>query len=418
MDGRFIYPRAVTLDPVDHRLFTIDQYNHRVLVWRLDPFNRLLHRKAEVVIGQPDVYTANRHSPTARTFRIPGAVAYDVRHKRLFVGDGWYNRVLVFDADPSPLKDFPEAIAVLGQPDFTSAKSEMTRTSLNFDVAKGRHGITSGNPRAMGIAVDAAGKRLFVSDGPNYRVMVFDIAPDRLENGASAIAVLGKPDFTSGRSVLTEPRRALFGLAASRPEKRASATANQFDSMPGDLAFDPNHQRLFVIDGRSHRVLVFNVAPNVLKNGMDAIAVIGQPDFQSNSPVRLDTEKVSESTGRSRLRWPDGIAYDRKNDRLILTDKGNDRILVFDVAPERLTNGLEASFVIGKKDFVSRDTGRGRQNELMDTRGIAFDSEHQRLYATDSFWGRLMVFDFARSSWDYRLPGAGTRIYSTIGRQH
>jgi len=408
VDDRHHYPRAVALDPVDHRLFTIDQYNHRVLAWQLDANNQVLDRKSIAVLGQPDFSSAILPPPTSRTFRLPSAVAYDTEQKLLFVGDGWYNRVMVFDADPGRLTSFPEAIAVLGQPDFTTVNSEMTQRSLNFDVAMGGHGITSSSPRAMGIAVDPEGQRLFVSVGPSYRVMVFDISPGNLTNGAPAFAVIGKPDFTSGRTVLNE-RGAGRGGAGQGP-----ATRSTFSSMSGDLVFDPNHQRLFVIDGRSHRVLVFNVAPETLENGMDAIAVIGQADFESIESIRLDTDVVSESVGRSRLRWPDGIAYDTKNDRLILSDKGNDRILVFEAAPQILENGMEASYVIGQKDFVSRDPGRGRQDQLMDVRGIAFDSENQRLYATDSFWARLMVFDFARAEREISLPPFGTEIYSTI----
>ncbi len=415
VDDRHHYPRSVALDPVDHRLFTIDQYNHRVLVWRLDAYNRLLDRAAHVVIGQPDAYTATIPPPTGRTFRLPGTVAYDVRHKRLFVGDGWYNRVLVFDADPRRLQNFPEAIVVLGQPDATSSRGTMTQTGLNFDVAGGMHGITSGNPRAMGLAVDPHGERLFVSDGPNYRVLVFDTSPARLVTGAAAAAVVGKPDFTSGPSALTEPpRRPAIDEGTLTGDEQVVATAETFASMPGDLVFDPNHQRLFVIDGRSHRVLVFDVRPDRLRNGAAAIAVIGQADFQSSRPVRLDTDAVDEGVGRSRLRWPDGITYDTEHDRLILADKGNDRILFFDVKPDRLKNGLEATAVLGQKDFVSRAPGRGRQDELMDVRGLAFDSEHQRLYATDSFWARLLVFDLARSTWDYRIPAAGLRSYASL----
>lgn len=404
VDDRNHYPRSVALDPVDHRLFTIDQYNHRVMVWQLGPNNELLDRKAIAVIGQPNFNSAVIYPPSSRIFRIPGAVAYDPAQKLLFVGDGWYNRVMVFDADPERLENFPEAIAVIGQPDFTTVNSEMTQISTNFDVAVGRHGITSGNPRAMGIAVDSEGQRLFVSDGPNYRVMVFDISPGNLANGIPAMAVIGKPDFTSGRTILNGRGRSLQG----------PATRNTFSSMSGDLVFDSNHGRLFVIDGRSHRVLVFDVTPQNLTNGMDALAVIGQGDFESVETIRLDTEVVSESIGRSRLRWPDGIAYDTRGDRLILSDKGNDRILVFEASPEILENGMEASFVIGQKDFVSREPGQGRQDQLMDARGIAFDSEHQRLYVTDSFWARLMVFDFARSDREISLAANATLIYATI----
>ncbi len=407
IDDRSHYPRAVALDPVDHRLFTIDQYNHRVMVWQLDPGNQLLDREAIAVIGQPGFGSDTIPGPTSRTFRIPGAVAYDPAQKLLFVGDGYYNRVLVFDADPERLETYPEAVAVLGQPDFTSSEPLMTRTSLNFDVAAGRYGITSSNPRAMGIAVDSAGQRLFVSDGPNYRVMVFDISPGQLRNGAPAIAVLGKPDFTSGRSVLTD--RANGGAAPS-----GAASRNAFSAMAGDLVFDPNHQRLFVAEPLSHRVLVFNAAPEQLRTGMDAIEVLGQPDFASTRGVRLDTEPVDEDEGRRVLRWPDGLAYDTANDRLILSDKGNDRVLVFEAAPGVVETGMGASFVLGQPDFTTRAPGQGRQDQLADVRGIAFDSEHQRLYATDSFWARVMVFDFARSERDVRLAPNASQVYSTI----
>ncbi len=407
IDDRSHYPRAVALDPVDHRLFTIDQYNHRVMVWQLDPRNQLLDREAIAVIGQPGFGSDTIPGPTSRTFRIPGAVAYDPGQKLLFVGDGYYNRVLVFDADPDRLETYPEAIAVLGQPDFTSSDARMTRTSLNFDVAVGRYGITSSNPRAMGIAVDSEGRRLFVSDGPNYRVMVFDIAPGQLQNGAPAIAVLGKPDFTSGRSVLTD-------RAGGGGPETGAATRNAFSAMAGDLVYDPNHERLFVAEPLSHRVLVFNAAPEQLRTGMDAVAVLGQPDFASTRGVRLDTEPVDEDEGRRVLRWPDGLAYDTANDRVILSDKGNDRVLVFDGAPGVLGTGMGASFVLGQPDFATRAPGRGRQDQLADVRGIAFDSEHQRLYATDSFWARVMVFDFARSERDVRLAPNASQSFSTI----
>jgi DNA-binding beta-propeller fold protein YncE len=408
IDDRSHYPRSVALDPVDHRLFTIDQYNHRVMVWQLDPQNQLLDRTAIRVIGQPDFSTDTIPEPTSQTFRIPGAVAYDPGQKLLFVGDGNYNRVLVFDADPERLTNFPEAIAVLGQQDFTSVTAEMTRTSINFDVERGRYGITSSNPRAMGIAVDSDRQRLFVSDGPNYRVLVFDISPGQLRNGAPATAVIGKPDFTSGRNVVTDRAN---GVAAT---PQGPATRNAFSSMAGDLVFDSNNDRLFVADARSNRVMVFNVAPEQLENGIDAIAVLGQQNFETTGDVRLDTQQVSEDEGRRVLRWPDGFAYDTVNDRLIMSDKGNDRVLVFDVAPGLLETGMGARFVLGQPDFVTRDPGRGRQDQLADVRGIAFDSEHQRLYATDSFWARVMVFDFARSDRDVSLAPFGTQVYSTI----
>src|SRR5262249_7024169 len=46
--GRVFYPRSLTLDKVDHRLFVGDQYNNRVLMYDLDSENRIVKRDASV----------------------------------------------------------------------------------------------------------------------------------------------------------------------------------------------------------------------------------------------------------------------------------------------------------------------------------------------------------------------------------
>jgi hypothetical protein len=127
--------------------------------------------------------------------------------------------------------------------------------------------------------------------------------------------------------------------------------------MPSGLAYDRNHARLFAVDGNNSRVLVFDVSAQDLKNGMEATAVLGQPDFSTGDEVRLDTDHVSEDAARRHMRMPDGIAYDAANDRLYVGDKGNDRVLIFDAAPAQLRSGMAATGVVGQKDFTSRIGG-------------------------------------------------------------
>ena len=142
--------------------------------------------------------------------------------------------------------------------------------------------------------MDERNQRLFVTDGGNHRVLVFDVHPDRIDNGAEAIAVLGQDDFTSTET----------GTSATRWE------------LPGDLVLDEENQRLFVGVAWQHRVLAFDVHPDRLSNGQAASFVIGQPDFTSAEP----------GLSASRFRQTDGLSYDDANHQLFVTDKYNHRV--------------------------------------------------------------------------------------------
>lgn len=415
INGRYVYPRAVALDPVDHRLFVNDQYNNRVVMYELDHENRIVERTATVVLGQPDEHSGQLRDIAANTMQIPLALAYDVNSKYLFVGDGWSNRVLVFDAHPERLQSFAEAFAVLGQPDFTSGDPGVGADRLNFGVAWGR-GIQSTAPTPLALEVDPNNLRLFVSDGINHRVVAFDIRPGELRTGASAIGVLGQEDFESNEPTPGASARGttnLLTLGERVVSGRPPANNRGFDT-PSGLVYDPNHDRLFVVDGNNSRVMGFDAAPEHWQDGMAATVVLGQPDASASDEFRLDTMEASEETGRTRFRMASGIAYDSANERLFVNDKGNDRVLIFDARPGVLDTGAAAAGVIGQQDFVSRIPGNGEQEQLLDPRELTFDPEHQRLYVTDSFWGRLMVFDFPRSGRTVTIPAHTAVSYSTL----
>ncbi len=380
VNGRNVYPRDVALDPVDHRLMAIDQYNNRVLVWQLDSQNRVREREAGWVIGQPDLHTAELRPMGPDTIKIPLAVAYDAADKRIFVSDGWGNRVMVFDAEPDRFESGADAIAALGQPDLSSTAPARTRAGIDFDTRVGT-GITPGRPRGTGLAYDPVHKRAFVSDGGNNRVLGYDTVPDQLRTGMPASVVIGQPDFTSG-------------------ERGLSATSFR---QPAALLYDVKHHRLFVADGGNNRVLVFDARPEQLASGAAAVAVIGQPDFTSADRLR----------SRAGIDEPDGLAYDTELDRLFVSDHGNDRVTIYDAAPERLSNMPEALFVIGQKDFTTRELGPVRANELWDPRGLTFDSEHQRLYVSQGFAANIMIHDMARSTYEFDAAANAAQAYQS-----
>ena len=378
--------RDVAIDTVDHRLFLSDNYGHRILIFQLDRLNRIQDRDAKWALGQKDLWTSDVHSGrTASSIKLPLAVEYDTSHKRLFVADTWNDRVLVFDMTPGQVSSGMDASYVLGQADFTTRDTTVAANRFYFASREGA-GIYPSQSRAAEMAMDRVHQRLFVTDGGHNRVLVFDVHPDRLRSGANAIAVIGQDDFDS-----TEE-----GFSASRWK------------LPGDLAYDEEHERLFVEAPWENRALVFDVAPDELTNGMSARIVIGQSEFTSRAP----------GLARNKIRQPDGISYDPVNERLHWTDKGNERVLVFDARPSVLESYPEAIGVVGEIDFDDVRMGpgdpRNHQDRLFDPRGNAFDAEQQRLFQTEGLNTRITVFTYPREDYDVTLPPRSTLQYDSL----
>jgi DNA-binding beta-propeller fold protein YncE len=426
--GRVFYPRSLALDPNDHRLFVGDQYNNRVLMYQLDAENRIVDRDAAVVFGQPDNYDVRLHEISQRTLKIPFGLAYDEAEKRLFIGDGWHNRVMVFDARPDRLKTFPEAIAVLGQPDYETfgvGASGPNRVDFKM-VHPDNRNIGGSGTSAIAMAIDTQGKRLFLSDGGNNRVLVFDTSAGALKPGASAIGVIGQPDLDANdaTNIGRPPGRGGGddeegggggggGDAEAASKIDPERAARGFNS-PAGLAFDAKRNRLFVVDGNNARVLIFDVTPSKFGNGPQAIGVIGQKDFVTKEVARLRTNPATEEFGRRRMNLPSGLAYDPVKDWLYVGDRGNERTLVFDVAPERMGADPGALFVLGKDDFQTDIVTISEQEEIIEPRELAVDAKAQRVYQTDTPMGRVLIFDLPRTEREVALGPRAMMTYSTI----
>jgi DNA-binding beta-propeller fold protein YncE len=243
------------------------------------------------------------------------------------------------------LTNFQAASLVLGQPNFTSGGIGLSATQMS-------------SPR--GVAVDPTTGKVFVAEYGNNRVLRF-ASKVALVNGA-AEAVLGQPNFSVG------------GLGDGQ------------DGMSWPLGvFVDTAGRLWVVDNFNHRVLRFDNAASKA-NGANADGVLGQPDFNSDTP----------SDGQSRLSSPAGVFVDAAG-RLWVTDLLNSRVLRFDNAANK-ANGADADGVLGQPNFTSNTTATS-QSGMTYPSGVFVDAAG-RLWVADSGNHRVLRFDNAASKAD------------------
>ncbi len=366
------YVTGSAIDSVHHRLFVADVGNARVLVFNLNNNNDLIDNVADQVIGQTN-FTSNTGGLSASQLSNSGylSVEYDGLHDRLFVTDSNNNRVLVFDT--STITNGMAAVHVLGQPDFTTANSNLTQNGLSYPIGTGYDGLHD---------------RLFVSDS-NDRVLVFDANPVTLSNGQNATHVIGQPNFTTSSGSTNQNR---IGPYYSSP------------------VYDEANERVFIGNYDDHRIMIFNANPTTMTNGENATHVIGQPDFDTFDPGVSDTM----------IDGPQAIAYDAEQKLLFVEEYGNNRISIFDVNPATLANGQSVFGVLGQEDFVSNSTGTSQQIfDSLDGVSMAYDPTARRLYAPDPGNNRVMIFDFARlqASASGAVQGAAYNFASSLYTQ-
>ncbi|MDD5738995.1 MAG: putative Ig domain-containing protein [Candidatus Pacebacteria bacterium] len=356
-------PSAVELDSINHRLFVYDNFNNRVLVFNLNTDNTFADYDADYVLGQPDFQTYDAVTtqsgigggPVYSSMSAQGSLAYDPVSSRLFVSDMFNRRVLVFNVATSTIANGENADYVLGQTSFTSYDS--TTTQSGFAIP-------------YGLTYDSTNSRLFVADTLNCRVMVFNVATSTIANGENADYVLGQTSFTSS----------------------ISTTTRYSVKDPNDLTYDPANSRLFVSDGNNRRVMVFNVATSTIANGENADYELGQ-----TAGANAFTSSVAATTQSGFADSVVGVAYDSINFRLFVSDGNNHRVMVFNVATSTIANGENADYVLGQTSFTSHNYGFN-QGGFFEPVGIVCDSADSRIFVTDVFLNRVMVFNVATST--------------------
>jgi uncharacterized protein (TIGR03437 family) len=240
------------------KLFVADTQDNRVLIWNSIPTTN--NQAADVVLGQPNFTTDNQPAPTqpppyptaaANQLLNPSSVTSD--GTRLFVTDLGFNRVLIWNSIPT--SNAQNADVVLGQVDMaqtapnnptvcasgpgypTGTTQTQCQTSLNY-------------PRF----VISNGTKLFVADGGNDRVLIWDTIPT--SNAAPANEVLGQPDFQ--QDVVSS---AAISIASTAVDNTAGV---DLIPTPQSIAYDPSTQNLFVSDAYNRRVLIFTPGDTIL----------------------------------------------------------------------------------------------------------------------------------------------------------
>lgn len=236
------------------RLFVADSQNHRVLVWNSIPTQN--GQNADLVLGQanfnafvePDLTRLNV-SATGSSMLNPVSVTSD--GTRLYVTDLGHNRVLVWNSMPT--QNGQTADFALGQPDVTSTESQNASNPNNSQYLCPSNGTDKDGKPTYPYACAATlsfprfalsdGKRLFISDGGNDRILVYNTIPTR--SGQSADVILGQLNDN---------------LVQDSGELRVSSS----DSLrtPGALAWDGTN--LYVADPFNRRIMLFSIGEETL----------------------------------------------------------------------------------------------------------------------------------------------------------
>jgi uncharacterized protein (TIGR03437 family) len=250
------------------KLYIADTQDNRVLIYNRIPTSN--GAAADVVLGAPSFtsfvepdLTQQKSDATATNMLNPVAVTSD--GVRLFVTDLGFNRILVWNSIPSA--NAAPADLAIGQPNLTSSIANNAYTTDPNDTTQKQTPVlctvsngtdTNSNPTyptSCNATLNfprfalSTGSRLFVSDGGNDRVLVFNTIPN--QSGASADLVIGQ----IGGSV-----------------NQASDAADSLRT-PMSLAWDGVN--LYVSDAYNRRVTVYSLgATNIPYQGVRNAASI------------------------------------------------------------------------------------------------------------------------------------------------
>jgi len=338
----YVTPSGSVMDSINHYFYVSDPSNNRVLIYALNTDNSFPTASgghtASYVLGQTSLWGKNVGGNYPSGLGNPIGMAVDSANHRLFVTDTANSYVFVYNT--SSLSNGMSASNYLGIGYYNDSQSGLEGASY--------------------VAYDAVNSRLFVSDEGNNRVVVFNVAPGSITNSENASYVLGQTNFTNNSPATTQS-----GLNA-----------------PYGIAFDPVNENLYVADLRNNRVLVFNVAPGTIANGENASYVIGQASFTTNTVA----------TTQSGLNAPYGIAFDPNTSRLFVADAGNSRILVFNAGPNTISNGMNASYVLGQTSFTT-NTSATTQSGLTLPTNVYYDPGSSHLFVNDASNNRVLIFE-------------------------
>ena len=270
-------------------------------------------QNASVVIGQPDFVsnTINQGGIGANTLNLPTGNPFVTDAGTLFLPDNLNHRVLGFNQIPT--SNDASADFVLGQPDFTTAASGTSATTLS-------------GPRS----VHSDGTKLVVADQSNSRVLIWNTVPTTTQVPAGV--VVEQPDFVTNTFTCDD----------------------SFLNFPEGVIIADG--KLIVADLFNGRVLIWNSVPTT--NGEPADVILGQNTFTNCINNDDDQNGANDDAPTARtLSFPTGVWSD--GTRLVVADASNHRVLIWNTIPS--ANFTPADLVIGQPDFVTNTGGTDAQ---------------------------------------------------------
>lgn len=394
-----------------------------VLVWNSFPTRN--NQAADIVLGQPNFETRFKDkneipgwgSDPLAVLGTPRAIASD--GQRLVIGD--YSAGTTFVWNGFPTKSGQPADFGLnvvydkreGNPADVMGATILDGSLFAASVHKvlvwksfPTHGnqeedftIGSGNARTVKRGnmnsiydVETDGKRLFVADSNNNRVLIWNKIPE--SNGEPDI-ILGQPGFETNRlnsrNSFSNPvpysdgERLFIGsdfynkiAIYKRLPNESKAEADVVIDAPwlgGAQQITSDGQRMMVADRGAGRILIWNNIPE--KDNQVPDVILGASTELSQS---------RHGKGKIGLNSPVGVATDRR--RLFVSDKDNNRILIWNQIPTE--NQTPADFVLGQSDFDSTESGSGLDS-LSSPNYISTDGK--RLVVADSGNRRVLVWN-------------------------
>lgn len=309
-------------------------------------------RPMDVVIGQVDKASASTGVSATELANAPYGTSVFV-NDILYVPDANNNRILGYFGLPTA--DGAAADFVLGQSTFAGA-------SHNDDD---QDGIADFSPSARTFwcpsAVASDGVRLFVADGCNGRILIYDALPT---------TTFVPADVVVGQATMTAADYTPCGLDAPFSYVERVAVGGG---------------RLVIPAYQGHRVLVWNTIPTT--NGTEPDLILGQPSTGATCIANDDDQDgiVGDPTARTFFNpweaWTDG-------DRLLVADYENYRVLLWTTFPT--TDFAPADVVIGQASMTERVAGSGPAGL-----GYAYTvaSNGNQILIPDYDNSRVLVFD-------------------------
>ena len=239
------------------KLFIADMLNNRILIYNSIPITN--DASADIFVGQ-ECGTKNVSGVTPNLMFYPAGVYCD--GTKLIIGDTSNQRVIIYDVIPTTHNT--AANCVIGQTNF-------------YSKDKNQGGGPNINTLQFPLGVYSDGKRLFVADQSNNRIMIFD---NWSSTNASASLVIGQENFTDGP------------YGTSQVKLRATYDVYLYG------------KKLFITDKDNSRVLIFddvfciyNITPDSCQNTGSIDVTINGDDLLTGSTAVLKKSGEPDITG-------------------------------------------------------------------------------------------------------------------------